>query len=121
MSSSVLDVPGLAHAYRYLVLWFGVQLLLSFASGVVQAARMSGALEVTLSLLITAGMLATFAALVYYGYRTAKALGSGVAWLWALLMVIPCLNVITLLALSSKATRACKENGIAVGLLGPRV
>jgi hypothetical protein len=82
---------------------------------------MSGALEVILSLLISGGMLATFVGLVYYGYRTATALGSGVAWLWALAMVVPCVNVVTLLALSSKATRACRENGIEVGLLGPRV
>jgi len=121
MSSGVLDVSALAHAYRYLVLWFGVQLLISFASAIVQMARMSGALEVILSLLVSGGMLATFVGLVYYGYRTATALGSRIAWLWALGMVFPCVNIVTLLALSSKATRACRENGIEVGLLGPKV
>jgi hypothetical protein len=115
------DVPALAHAYRYMVLWFGVQLLVSLASGIVQAARLVGALEVVMSLLITGGMLATFIGLVYYGYRTSQALGSGVAWLWALFMLVPCANVVTLLALSSKATTACRENGIPVGLLGPKV
>jgi hypothetical protein len=34
-------------------------------------------------------------------------------------MLIPCANIISLLAISSKATNACKANGIPVGLLGP--
>jgi hypothetical protein len=121
MSSGLIDVPALAHGYRFLVLWFGVQLLVSGASAIIQVAPIAGALAVVLSLLISGGMLATFVGLIYYGYRTAIALGSGVAWLWALGMVVPCVNVITLLALSSKATRACRANGIEVGLLGPKV
>ena len=121
MSSRALDAAALAHAYRFLVVWFGVQLLISAASAMVQIAALGGALAIILSLLISGAMVATFIALVYYGYRTAAALGSSVAWLWAVAMVIPCLNVITLLALSSNATSACRANGIEVGLLGPKV
>jgi hypothetical protein len=121
MSPGLLHVPALAHAYRFLVLWFGVQLLVSLASAVVQRAPLTGALAIVLSLVIAGGMLATFVGLTYYGYQTAVALGSRVAWLWAIAMLVPCVNVVTLLALSSKATRACREHGIQVGLLGPRV
>jgi len=64
-------------------------------------------------------VIGTLVAMAFYGYGTAKALGSKVAWLWALAMLIPCANVISLLAISSKATNACKAHGIPVGLLGP--
>jgi hypothetical protein len=121
MTQSPIDVGALAHAYRRLVLWFGVQLLLSISSAAIQAATADAAVGVLLSFLILGGMLATLAALVYYGYRTANALGSGVAWLWGVGMLIPCVNVITLLTLSAKATRACRANNIEVGFLGPKV
>ncbi|MBK5256112.1 MAG: hypothetical protein JJE39_08770 [Vicinamibacteria bacterium] len=115
-----IDVPGLAHAYRRLVVWFGVQLVLSMVSSGNRTPE-SGLGTALLSLLILAGVLTTLAALVYYGFRTAQALGSGAPWLWALAMFIPCANVLTLLALSSNATKACRDNGIPVGFLGPKV
>ncbi len=68
-----------------------------------------------------AGLIVTVCALAYYGYMTATALGSGVGWLWALAMFVPCANVITLLVLSSKATRMCRANGIPVGFFGPKL
>lgn len=74
-----------------------------------------------LAVLVSLAALTTFFALAYYGYRTANALGSSVGWLWALAMFVPCLNVITLLVLSSRATRACREHGVPVGFLGPKV
>jgi len=48
MSPGLLDAPALAHAYRFLVLWFGVQLLVSLASVVVQMAALTGALEMVI-------------------------------------------------------------------------
>jgi hypothetical protein len=119
MPPASIDVHALAGAYRNLVLWFGGQLLLNAIS--CGARGVGGAAEVLISLVVLAGVLATIVALSYYGYRTAEALGSTVAWLWAVGMLVPCINLITLLALSSQATRACRENGIEVGLLGPKI
>ena len=41
--------------------------------------------------------------------------------LWAAAILVPLVNVITLVALSLKATKACRANGVEVGLLGPRL
>ena len=121
MAEKEIEVAALTFAYRRLVLWFGAQLLLNMASVGLHAFEAGSAIAAVLSLLFVVGMLATIAALAYYGFRTAKALSSPVAWLWAVAMFVPCANVISLLALSSKATQACAARGISVGLLGPRV
>jgi len=60
-------------------------------------------------------------ALVFYSYRTAQSLHLSLPALWALAMLVPVANLITLLALSAKSTAICREHGIAVGLLGPRL
>ncbi len=119
MTRAAIDARGLAHAYRRLVLWFGVQLLLTVALAAARAAGGSVA-EPVLWFVLAAG-LATRVAGVYYGYRTAQALGSGVAWLWAVATFVRYIEGIALVALSLKATRACRANGIAVGILGPKV
>ncbi len=109
-----LDVPALARAYKSLVLWFGVELLLTIFNSAMSKVPLVGAF-VALGLLVTLVMLAV------YAYRTSRALGSSVGWLWAVAMLVPCANVITLLVLSSKATSACRERGIEVGFLGPKL
>lgn len=121
MIEGAIDVPGLAHAYRRLVLWFGAQLLLNCGSQFGVLLPEQGAGQLALALVVFAGALITVVALVYYGYKTAEALASARPVLWAIAMLLPCVNVITLLVLSSKATSACRANGIPVGLLGPKV
>ncbi len=111
--ASLLDVAGLAAAYRRLVLWFGVQVI---ASLVMRAGEGS-------SLGALAGLVTftSIVALAVYAYRVAIALGFVKAdgWLWAIAMVLPLINVITLLVLSSKARRACRAHGVPMGLCGP--
>jgi hypothetical protein len=108
-----VNIPRLAASYRQVVLWFGFQLLLGLGSPFY-----FGLLPPEWRGL---PMLATLIPLAYYAYATAKAFGSSSAGLWAFAMFVPCANVITLLALSSKATALCRANGVEVGLLGPRV
>lgn len=108
------DVEKLARAYRNLVLWFGGELVLALASPMLTSVPLAG-------LFVNLGLLVTLAMLTIYAYRTAAAMGSTLPVLWAVAMFVPCLNVITLLSLSSKATAACNERGIAVGFLGPKV
>ena len=108
------DVTSLARNYRNLVLWFGVQLVMTIGNQAFKAVPL---------LPVIAGLvtLLTLVMLTIYAYRTAASLGASVPVLWAVAMFLPCLNVITLLVLSSKATAACRERGIAVGFLGPKI
>ena len=54
----------------------------------------------------------------YYTYRVAKELGSRVPLLWAPLMLIPLINLVVLLVLSSRATKVLRAHGYKVGLMG---
>lgn len=120
--SGEINVQELAFAYRRLVLWFGAQLILGLLQlGLQPTAARGGAGAVMLSLLIFVAAIVILCALAYYGYKTASALGSTVAWLWGIAMFVPCVNLLTLLTLSSKATRMCRANGIPVGFLGPKI
>jgi len=116
-----VDIDALTLAYRRLVLWFGAQLVMNLASLTLHAFDPASIVGAILGLLFFLALLATVAALAYYGVRTAIALGSRGAWLWAVAMFVPCANVISLLALSSKATQACASRGVRVGLFGPKV
>lgn len=110
LPASPIDVASLARNYRQLVLSVGLQLLLT------------PALMLNCSVLLAVpAFAATIIALPYYAYRTAEALGESTAPLWALSMPVPLLNIVVLLMLSSRATAVCRENGIAVGFLGPRI
>jgi hypothetical protein len=117
MTERKLDVPGLAASYRRLVLWFGVQLVLGpglmIFVGVVGESPLLGLVQFVVGLVV-------LGALAFYAYRTAVALGSRVGGVWAVAMFVPLLNVLTLLVLSSRATKACRAAGIKVGFFGPK-
>ncbi len=51
-------------------------------------------------------------------YQLAKAQKSSVAWLWALLQIIPVVSLICLLIINQKATSILKQKGVRVGLMG---
>jgi len=109
----------LVGAYRGLVLWFGLQLLIGIG-GAVAIASVGPDIQQVVVLVRSLGLIVTVIGLAVYAYRTAQALGSNVSVLWSLAMIVPLVNVITLLVLSSKATRACRAAGIPVGFLGPK-
>jgi len=114
-----VNIPELSVAYRKLVLWVGTQLVIGVILRVLlRSVQPPLAVIVALATLIFA--LTSAAALAIYAYRTAKALGSFVGVLWGLAMVVPLVNLATLLLLSSKATRACRAAGVRVGFLGPK-
>jgi len=110
----------LAEAYRNLVLCFAGQLLLT-SLVVVGNLTMSGVAREVLRNVALWGTLGTATTFAYLGYRTAEAMGLGFPWVWAVGMFLPWLNVVTLLVLSSKATRTCRAAGISVGFLGPKI
>lgn len=115
------DIPKLAVAYKWLVLWFGIQLVVAIGGNIIFAVLAGSALGGLFALLQLAALLVTIVALVIFAYRTAAALGSGAGLLWAIAMLIPLLNAITLLVLSAKSTKACRQAGVPVGLLGPKL
>ena len=110
MGQADFDVHAVARNYRSLVGVFGLQLVLGLFSR----------LNVANSLVLIA-IIATSIGLAYYAYRTAEALGGKSPALWAIAMFVPCINILSLLALSAESTRVCRAHGIKVGLLGPEM
>ena len=113
-------MSALARAYRGLVLWFAAQFALNLAG---QGAALLLAQEPLGGVIARGAFVATLAAtvvLAYYGYQTASALGSDLAELWALALLVPCANLLALLALSARANASWVAQGIPVGFLGPK-
>jgi hypothetical protein len=118
------EAEAIAKLYRRLVLLVGAQLLSGFVArslAVMVAAVSETATLITVLLVILAGVawLVSSILIVVTAYRLAGRLKAGVPILWALAMFIPCVNLITLLALSSTAQSWCRRHGIKVGFFGP--
>ena len=62
--------------------------------------------------------LGLLVAMCIFVYRLAGGLGSKVAVLWSIGMIMPCLNLLFLLGLSVRATRVLRAHGARVGLMG---
>jgi hypothetical protein len=72
-----------------------------------------------LSLGIMLGMVvAQIAGLVFVFLLSTKVYGTGLGILFAILTVLPCLGILVLLMINSKATTVLRQNGHKVGLLG---
>jgi hypothetical protein len=119
------EAEAIAKLYRRLVLLVGIQLLAGFVArslAVMAAAASETATTLILGLFVILVGLAWFVAsllIVVAAYRLAGRLKAGVPILWALAMFIPCVNIITLLVLSSIAQSWCRRHGIKVGFFGP--
>ncbi|MFL6262020.1 MAG: hypothetical protein ACJ76Y_20165 [Thermoanaerobaculia bacterium] len=112
------EAEAIAKLYRRLVLLVGAQLLLGFLLNMLPAARGSAAAGlVALLAFPVALVISIFIAIT--AYKLANRLQASVPILWAVAMFVPCVNIITLLALSSNATSWCRRHGIKVGFFGP--
>ena len=89
-----------------------------FASAV-SVASDSVALKGVMSLAAIACMVMAIVGAV----RLSRALGSHVVTtvLVAILMIVPLINLVTMLVLSMRATRALRKAGVRVGLMGAKV
>jgi hypothetical protein len=112
------DAEVVARLYRRLVLLVGLQLIVAFGLNI--AGEVPGP-DVGMLLVLVLFICAVVAdiVLVVTAYRLMAHLGSGVPTLWAVAMFFPLVNVLVLLAISSRAQTWCRRYGIKVGLLGP--
>jgi hypothetical protein len=114
----VQNAETIARLYRRLVLVVGLQLLAAFGRlPLIALAPQSLALPILGLVLLVA--LACALALAVTAYKLSEEMGLGVPLLWAIAMFFPCINILTLLVMSSKAQAWCRQYGIKVGLLGP--
>jgi hypothetical protein len=103
---------GIAKSYRRLVLLVGVQLIAAwFISSLRREAEMARLALFGLALVNTAFIIVA-------AYQLAEHLGR-MPVVWAVLMLVPLLNLFGLFSLSSAAQTVCQRHGIRVGFLGP--
>jgi len=109
------DAEKLARLYRRLILLVGIQILLGLFLVPWQTSPAPGPVAGLVNLIV----LLVAAATVVTAYKLSGILRSGPPLLWAIAMLLPCINIIVLLALSSQAQTWCRRYGIKVGFLGP--
>ena len=118
--AAALQAERVAVLYRRIVLLVGAQLLSScFGQVLAGGAQGSDVLILITSMLTLLATLAIGVLSAVAAYQLMREMGSSVPWLWAIALFVPCVNIITLLVVSARATSWCKERGIKVGLLGP--
>ncbi|MBC7815580.1 MAG: hypothetical protein IAG10_01630 [Planctomycetaceae bacterium] len=66
-------------------------------------------------------LVASLVATVFVFLLAMKVYSTGMGVFWGILTLIPCLGLLVLLIVNSKATGVLKENGISVGLLGAKL
>lgn len=110
LSGTREDLRSVATYQRYIMLCILVYLGAAFGQfAVPQEVRMS----------IAGGMLAVgLAGTVFVFLLSTKVYGTVQGIIFAILTLIPCIGLIVLLIINSKATNILKANGIKVGLLG---
>jgi hypothetical protein len=111
------DAEAIARLYRRLVLLVGLQLVLGF--GQLPARTAPSPATNLLSLLVAPVLLVLLVVIAVTAYKLTRHLGEGLPVLWAIAMFLPCINIIGLLVLSSKAQAWCRQYGIKVGFFGP--
>ena len=114
----VKNAETIARLYRRLVLLVGLELLLGV--GRLQTVVFDRSITaLAISLVFVVAALGASVATAVTAYQLTRHLGEGLPILWAIAMFIPCINIITLLVISSRAQSWCRQHGIKVGLLGP--
>jgi len=113
---SFAEATTIAQLYRSLVLLVGLQILLGFFRLPVD---ISVSTESGASLVALFALIVILVAIAFTAHKLTQYLGERSPLLWALAMFLPCINVIGLLAISSKAQIWCRRHGIKVGFFGP--
>jgi hypothetical protein len=109
------DAEAIARYYRQLVLLVGVQLL----AGYFRLPSQRQSTPSVLAMVASWVLICILIALAFTAYKLTQHLGSKVPIVWAIVMFIPCVNILGLLVLSSKAQTWCRQYGVKVGFFGP--
>jgi len=117
------DLERLAGSYKAVVALIGLQLCVT---GVPMLLALVGGellLPVAAILLVLRPVVLFFTVLTLpiFAYRVFDALGASLKLIWALLAIIPLINLFVLGWMSRKATTKCEELGVPVGLFGPKI
>lgn len=115
----VQNAEVIARLYRRLVILVGLQLVSALTVQALAAAPFAGSFLVA----VVADLLVfgTLIALPVTAYQLTSQMkeGSRSPILWAVMMLLPCVNILSLLILSSRAQAWCRLYGIKVGFFGP--
>jgi hypothetical protein len=114
VGNSGQNLYAIAINQRRLLLTFGFQILCNATEFFVGATGAAAPIVAVAALILwVVGVVCS----IIFMYRLASALSlAGV--LYAILMIFPCIGLITLLIVSSRATKALKTAGVKVGLFG---
>ncbi len=121
-SDFLSQAEAIASTYRRLVLTVGAQLLLGFLRFPVFGALAlidSGPLIVVAIIAYFVAFITTSVMIATTAYKLSGHLEAGPPLAWAVVMFVPCVNILFLLILSAKSQTWCRQYGIAVGFLGP--
>lgn len=126
MAAPAARVLQVATAYRYTIRLFALSWLLGFGGQIMLRPLFLGfrhgfgmTAGMLLALLSLCSLTASLFMLIQV-YRLAEGIGADVPLLWVLgMFFLPCLNLLVLLALSSKATAWLQAQGVPTGFLGP--
>lgn len=120
-SGDIRRLRDVAETYRRLVLLVGAQILLAMLRSSLAAGAETPAARAAIAAIVLLAWLGLAVALAVNGFRLAGFLRLGVPILWAIGMFLPLLNIVVLLTLSNKAQGICRQHGVSVGLLGPKM
>jgi hypothetical protein len=117
----VQNAETIARLYRRLVILVGIQLLVGGYVQVLSASGASASGPGFLALIASLVLIGTFFALPVTAYQLTSQMREGrrSPILWAVLMILPCVNILSLLILSTRAQTWCQRHGVKVGLFGP--
>ena len=119
LSGRLEDLVAVARYHRYIILCIVAYLALAIGSTALQGAVAGSELELPLT--IVTGLMVipiVICGVVFTILLSTKVMGRVAGVLLGLLCVVPLINVLVLLVLSSRATKIIRENGYRVGFFG---
>ena len=97
--------------------WVLYALLANIAMNIVSLAARQADLPLRMGILVVALAVAVFAMVAIFLLAN-DLYNTGIGVLCALLMIVPCISLITLLVVNGKATTFLQQNGVKVGFMG---
>lgn len=116
---SFQQAEPIARLYRRLVVLVGLYLILACFGRVSPGAIRDSTAALVVGLVVLVCGLWLLLELLWTARKLMSHLGARYPVLWALGMALPCVNILVLLGISSRANAWCARHNIEVGFLGP--